>query len=54
MVCSFLKGKDVLLGPKIDTLEKHVGKTKAIQDMLHPGKKKGEWYYNKKCNHAKN
>jgi hypothetical protein len=53
MVYSFVKGKDVLLGPKVNILEKHAGKTQAIQDMLHLGKKKREWYYNKKCNHAK-
>jgi hypothetical protein len=54
MVYSFVKGKDVLLRPKTDTLEKHVGKTKAIRDMPHLGKKKGERYYNMKCNHANN
>jgi len=25
-----MKGKDVILGPKFDTLEKHAKKTKAI------------------------
>ncbi len=52
-VYSFVKGKDVFLGPNSDTFEKHVRKTKVIWDMCHLGKKKGKWYYNKKCNHAK-
>jgi hypothetical protein len=39
---------------KVDTFEKHVGKTKVVHDMSHLGKKEGEWYINKKCNHAKN
>jgi hypothetical protein len=30
IVCSIAKGKDVILGLKFDTLEKHVRKTKAI------------------------
>jgi hypothetical protein len=30
MVCSFVKSKDVILGPKVDILEKHEGKTRAI------------------------
>jgi hypothetical protein len=30
MVCSFVKGKDVILGPKVDIFEKHEGKTRAI------------------------
>jgi hypothetical protein len=30
MVCSFVKGKDVMLRPKVNTLEKHVGKTKVV------------------------
>jgi hypothetical protein len=29
MVCSFVKGKDVILGPNIDTFEKHLEKTKV-------------------------
>ncbi len=28
LVCSFVKDKDVILGPKANTLEKHVGKTR--------------------------
>jgi hypothetical protein len=54
LVCSFVKNKDVNLRPKGDTFEKHVGTTKAIQNMPHLGKKQGEWYVNKKCNHTKN
>ncbi len=54
LVCSFVKGKDVILVPKANILEKHVGKTKVVWDMPHLGNKRGEWYVNKKSNHAKN
>jgi hypothetical protein len=30
MVCSFAKGKDVILRPKANTLEKHARKTRVI------------------------
>jgi hypothetical protein len=30
MVYSFVRGKDVILGSNIDTLEKHVGKAKDV------------------------
>jgi hypothetical protein len=30
MVCSFVKGKDVILGPKVDIFKKHEGKIRAI------------------------
>jgi hypothetical protein len=30
MVCSFVKGKDVILGPKVNTFEKHAWKTKVV------------------------
>jgi hypothetical protein len=49
-----MKGKDVILGPKFDTLEKHAKKTKAIRNMPHLGKKQREFYVNQKCGHAKN
>jgi hypothetical protein len=29
-LCSNMKGKEIILGPKSNTLEKHEGKTKAI------------------------
>ncbi len=54
MVCFCVKGKDGLLGLKVNIIGKQARKTKAIWNMLDLGKKKGEWYYNKKCNHAKN
>jgi len=47
-------GKDVSLGLKSNTLENHTRKIKAVQDMPHLGKKKKEFYVNKKCSHAKN
>jgi len=36
----FMKGKDVILRSKSNTLEKHVGKTKVIHDMPHWVRKK--------------
>jgi hypothetical protein len=30
LVCSFVKGKDVILGPKANTIEKHAGKTSVV------------------------
>jgi hypothetical protein len=30
LVCSFVKGKDVILRPKANILEKHAGKTRVI------------------------
>lgn len=41
MVYSFVRGKDVILRSKTDTLEKHVGKAKDVRDMPHLGKKHG-------------
>ncbi len=29
LVCSFVKGKDVILGPKANTFENHVGENKG-------------------------
>jgi hypothetical protein len=52
IVCSFVKGKDVIIGPKFDTFEKHARKAKVIHDMAYLGKKKGEFYMKKKCSHA--
>jgi hypothetical protein len=49
-----MKGKEVILGPKLDMLEKHARKTKVIRDMPHLGKKEKEFYVNKKSTHAKN
>jgi hypothetical protein len=49
-----MKGKDVILGPKFDTFDKHAGNRKAVRDLPHLGKKEKEFYVNKKCSHAKN
>ncbi len=54
IVCLTMKGKDVILGPKLNTLEKHVRKTKTVRDMPHLGKKEKVFYLNKKNTHAKN
>ncbi len=53
-VCSFLKGKIVILRLKVNTFEKHARKTSVVQNMSHLCKKQGELYVNKKCNHANN
>ncbi len=37
-VCSFVKGKDVILGLKANTIEKNIGKTNVVREMLHLGK----------------
>jgi hypothetical protein len=42
-----MKGKEVILGFKLNTLEKNVGKTKIVRDMPHLGKKEREFYVNK-------
>jgi hypothetical protein len=38
LVCSCVN-KDVILGPKASTFEKHAGKTRVTQDMPHLCKK---------------
>ncbi len=43
IICLTMKGKDVILGPKFDMLEKHARKTKAIRNMPHLGKKQREF-----------
>jgi hypothetical protein len=47
IVCSAMKGKEVILGLKLNTFEKNVGKTKIVRDMPHLGKKEREFYVNK-------
>jgi hypothetical protein len=54
IMCLAMKGKDVILGSKCNTLKKHARKTKVIWDMSHFGKKEEEFYLNKKCSHATN
>jgi hypothetical protein len=43
-----MKGKDIILGFKFDTLDKYARKMKPVWDMPCMGKKKGEFYVNKK------
>jgi hypothetical protein len=43
IVCIIVKGKDVILGPKFDMLDKHARKTKVVQDMPHLGRRKGSF-----------
>jgi hypothetical protein len=49
-----VKSKDIILGLKLNILENHARKKKAICDMPHLGKKANELYINNKCSHAKN
>jgi hypothetical protein len=53
IVCLAMKGKEVILGLKWNTLEKNAGKTKVVRYMPHLGKKEKEFCVNKKCTHAK-
>jgi hypothetical protein len=41
-VCTIVTRKDLILGPKSNTLEKHVGKRKATKDLPHIGVKKDD------------
>ncbi len=54
IVYSTMIGKDVMLGPKSNTLAKHTRNIKVVQNMPHLGTKQREFYVNKKCSHAKN
>jgi hypothetical protein len=38
-----MKGKEVILGLKLDTFEKNAGKAKPVRDMPHLGKKEMEF-----------
>ncbi len=41
-VCTIVTRKDLILGPKSNTLEKHVGKRKATKDLPRMGVKKDD------------
>jgi hypothetical protein len=43
IVCFFVKGKDVIMGPTFDTFEKHPTKAKAIHNMAHLGRRRGNF-----------
>jgi hypothetical protein len=53
-IYSIIRKRDFLLTPKLDDLVKHVGKTKALKNMLQLGVKVGKWYINKQCWHLQN
>lgn len=53
LVCTAIEGRDKILGPKWDTLQKHGGKRKATRDMTN-GTKKGRWYQDLNCKYVKN
>ncbi len=53
IVCSHVKGREVTMGAKSDTLEKHAGKRQAKSDLPHINVKKDEFYVNKKCAHLR-
>jgi len=52
IVWSLVWGKDMFMGPKSNTLDKHARKKKATNNMPHIGVKKNKWYINKKCCHV--
>jgi len=39
--------KDMILGSKFNTFEKHAKKIKMVSDIPHSGKKQGKFYVNK-------
>ncbi len=53
IVCLTMNKKDMILGLKSNTFEKHARNIKMVSDMPHLGKKQGKFYVNKKCNHLK-
>jgi len=53
IVCLTMNEKDMILGSKFNTFEKHARKMKMVSDIPHLGKKQGKFYVNKKCNHVK-
>ncbi len=52
MTCSVVEIKDKFLSPKLDILQKHVGRKK--RDVVSIGIEFGDWYYNKDSTHVKN
>ncbi len=52
--CCNVHKKDFFLAPQLDKLEKHVGKNKALKNLLHLGIRHGEWYINKYYLNLKN
>lgn len=48
IVCLAMKGKDIILGLKFNILDNYVRKVEVVWDMPSMGKKKGEFYMNKK------
>lgn len=46
--------KDMFMGPKSSTLDKHAINKKATKNMPHIGVNKNKWYINKKCHHVQN
>jgi hypothetical protein len=54
VVCFIVIGKDLILCPKSNTFDKHVGKKKVTMVLPHLGVKKYEWFVNKRCQHLKN
>ncbi len=53
MVCFFVKGKVVLLGPKVDTFENILEKQRLFE-ARHILARRKENGMTKKCNHEKN
>lgn len=49
IVYSQVRGREVIMGPKINTLKKHDGKRQTKMDLPHIDVKNDESYVNKKC-----
>ncbi len=46
-VCLTMNKKDMILGSKFNTFEKHARKIKMVSNIPHLGKKQGKFYVNK-------
>jgi hypothetical protein len=51
MVYNSIQRRDMILGAKFDSLDKHVGKIKLTKNFLYIGVKKDETYVDRKCWH---
>ncbi len=52
MICTVVEGKEKLLAPKPDTLQKHISHRKAKVSI--PKVDPNSYYMNENCMHAKN
>jgi hypothetical protein len=54
ILCTEVTGREKLLAPKWDTIQKHAGRRKTKKDLPHLGIKKGEFHVSEDCKHATN